>query len=487
VTRLATLDAQGLRCEAWGGKVRPIGLVMNPNTAGALFDRLESNGIDVCYVHRSALEAMHLPVELEPLRDGERRAPHEWLAGAGSRPSLAPSLERGERELLVGAWQDGAGDPFAEAADGAELLAAVVAFRDAFKTAKRPDGWTFMHTASGTGWNLMHYPWSYGRRARNLGEQLLAPEAEFALAVQRPEDRGDHLGREAQRGQLEVPYGGKWWRLNPHDGHDLKWTHAYDVNGQRLAACSRLRLPLGEPRRLSAPSRIPAIEEGFPGYHLISHVEHPWGERIPAIFDAGWHTSPRVKMALDLGVPIRIDESIIWPNSIAYLDPWYEAMRDARANLIAGRARDFGERGWNAHTLALGALKQAYLQPLGRLRSAKAAARNDRYYRPSWYDHVIGRELAVEYLRLHQLAELDVPVLAVYFDAIVIESDEPDLHAAAPPPLAVSDQLGKYKPIGSLRTPAAHRALFGRSPRSVTEAPGADVGRLIKAIKAASQ
>ncbi|HUE26287.1 MAG TPA: hypothetical protein VMP89_05900 [Solirubrobacteraceae bacterium] len=473
MTRLAALDGEGFYVEG----ARPVTHSMV--SASRIFDALDERNIDVCYVHASALERMGLPVELEPLRDRERPPPHEWLAGAGSRPSLAPSLARGERELLVGAWQDGAGDPFAEAADGAELLAAVVAFRDAFKTAKRPEGWAFMHTAAGTGWNLMHYPWSYGRRARNLGEQLLAPEADML---------GSSLRWSSDRGQVEVPYGGKWWRLNPHEAHDLKWTHAYDVNGQRLAACSRLRLGVGEPRQLArGSSRIAAIEEGFPGYHLVSHIEHPWGERIPAIFEPGWHTTPRVKMALDLQVPVRIDESVVWPNSVAYLDPWYEAMRDARAQLLANRLCEVNERGWKAYTLALGALKQAYLQPLGRLRSAKAAARNDRYYRPSWYDHVIGRELAVEYLRLHQLAERDVQVLAVYFDAIVIESSEPDLYVAAPPPLEVSDQLGKYKPVGSIPTSKARRALFGTArsadPR-VWTAPSADVGRLIKTIKA---
>lgn len=461
MTRLATLDNEALRVEG-------VGVLAGPWRCPArrLFGTMRELRVDVLYVHRSALEQLGLPAELEPLKDGERRRePHPWLAGAESRASLAPSLEQDSRELLVGAWQDGPGDAFGDARDGDELLAAVVAFRDAFRLGKlRPNGWTFKHTASGTGWRLMHSQWSHGRRAHNLGDRLEQPEPALQMA----------------RGQVEVPYGGRWWRLNPHDGWDRPYVHAYDVNGQRLAACSRLPLGVGAPRPVDRATALAAIEAGLPGYHRIDAIEHPWPERIPPIFEPGWHTTPRVLMALQLGIPLQVGESVVWSEAVTYLDPFYEAMRLARNWLLERRLEQVSEAGWRAHSLALGALKQAYLQPLGRLRSAKAAARADRYYRPSWYDHVIGRELAVEYLRLHQLAELGVPVLAVYFDAIVVESDQADVFAAAPKPLELSTQLGKFKPVGSLPTRQAHRALLGDRH----DAP-ADVGRLIKALKAA--
>ena len=90
---------------------------------------------------------------------------------------------------------------------------------------------------------------------------------------------------------------------------------------------------------------------------------------------------------------------------------------------------------------------------------------------------MIGAELARQYLRMHQLAEIKAPVMAVYFDTIIIESDRPQPDDDATlGVLEVSTQLGKYKPVGTLPADQARTILYD-GPR------GTNVGALVKALK----
>jgi hypothetical protein len=440
-----------------------------------LFAGMHANQVEVLYVHRSALEPMGLPLELEPPAPGEKRPRHPWLEGAtvaGERVShsaLSPSIECGDLEVLIGAWQDGAGDPFEDAADARELRDATIAYRDAFKAKGRPRGWTFRNSAISTGWKLMHAPWSRGARKARL--------AELATDDPLPTLEG------ASGLQVEVPYGGRWAR-DPAAGGELPWALAWDVNGQRLAATARLSLGVGGLEHITP--ELEDFDPKLPGYHLVRSIEHPFPGLIPAVFEPGWHTTPRLRMAHQLGIPFELEQSWVWRQHVPYLNPWYEAMRDARLRLLGQQAVYQGAVGPNvghiprALELALGALKQTYLQPLGRLRSTRARDTHSPHYRPDWYDHVIGQELGREYLRLHQLAELGIPVLAVYFDTIIIEADTPDLLAGAPAPIEVSSQLGKFKPLGVLPIEDAREHLYA-GPR------GQDVGALVKALKAGGQ
>jgi hypothetical protein len=479
---IAALGADGWHQE---GRSRPITIAW-PNVEPTIewwLRGMRRHEVDVLYVHASALELLGLPAELEPPAPGDRRPRHPWLAGVtfeGQRVShqaLAPSIECAGLEVLIGAYQGGAGDPFDAAGDARELLAATLAFREAFKGRGRGRGWAYRNSAIQTGWKLMHAPWERGARKGRLAELAARPGNPL------PELEG--AGR-----QVEVPYGGRWARdpAGPRsatpDGRELGWVLAWDVNGQRLAATGRLSLGVGGADHVTWRDAGASFDPKLPGYHLVRSVEHPHAGLIPAIFEPGWHTTPRVAMARHLGIAFELEQSWIWPHHVPYLNPWYEAMRDARLQLLVQAAVYQGASGPNvghlgrAHAIALGALKQCYLQPLGRLRSLKAREQGSPLYRPDWYDHVIGQELAREYLRLHQLAVINVPVLAVYFDTIIIESDTPDLVAGAPAGIEVSSQLGKFKPLGVLPTADAHQALYGgeRNP---------DVGALVKALKAA--
>lgn len=464
--KLATLDSYGWHLE--GAPTVRHAFRAIPASCQDIADYLAGAGAEVMYVHASALKQLGLPATIRPMLPDEPPRSHPFFDVPGSsRRSPAPSVSIDGKEIMFGAYQGGAGDPFADACDGAELLAAVCAFRDAFDPP-----FAFLNSSAVTGWHQMHRPWLYGKR-RKRGEAIRESNAEPV-----PID-GVPAGA-----QCEVPYG-SWSRpeLAPETrkarsfNPDHPYVKAYDVNGQRLAACSRLPLGVGTPTHWEGPGPPRPEPLTLPGYHRVTSITDAYPGLIPPIFQPGWHTTPRLRMAESLGLDFTVSESWIWPEGVAYLDPFYEAMRDARTCLRALERPPAGfHPDWRngPASLALGALKQAYLQPLGRLRSAKMANTGDPLYRPSWYDHIIGQELAREYLRLHQLAEAGVPVLAVYFDTIIIESDTPDLDDA-PDALTISDQLGKYKPIGVLPTEEAHALLYGETEPNV--------GGLVKGLK----
>lgn len=459
--KLAALGADGLWIEDELVPRRPTW--ENQRSVGALFEAMRRFGIGIMHLHASALPLLGLP-ELVPVpAEGERRPHHPWMRAAGklSTRALAPSVECDGLELMIGAYQGGWGDPFADAADARELLRAHVAFMRALATKEHPRGWAYRNSAALTGWQLMHAPWKHGPRAARL-KAMDTGTSPLKL-------KGLDVGA-----QVEVPFGSRWVRKQTkRPTHPV--VSAWDVNGQRLSACARLSLGLGEAelRRSGEP-----FDRKLPGYHYVTKITDPFRGKIPAPFERGWHTTPRVAMADYLGISFKITHSWVWPEHLPYLNPWYERMRDARAELRAQLVTFQGAHGPNvggqghAVALALDALKQCYLQPLGRLRSARSRERREPFYRPHWYDAVIGQELAREYLRLHALATEGVRVLAVYFDTIIIEGES----AEPPPSLPVSDQLGKYKLVGSLPSELAHELLYTEN--------GTNVPALIAGMKA---
>jgi hypothetical protein len=441
--RLAAIGDDGVWIE---GQPHPRPLGGGDLRAAEIFNRMQHNGVKVLYVHPSGLELLGLPSQIQHALPGAGRPAHKWLEGPlplGGKPistrSLAPSIECGDMEILIGAYQGGSGSPFDLADDAQELLEAALAFRDAFE---RP--WTFRNSAMMTGWHLMTAPW---KDTTQRGRRLAAHRDWHTN--ERPLLAGVEPGT-----QIEQPLGA-WARAKSKRPRKLPYVVGWDVNAQRLAASARLSVGVGglehRPAGGVTPPSERLIDTKLPGYHLITKIKHPHKGLIPPLMEPGWHTTPRVAMAHYLGIEIDVKESWVWNEHVPFFNPWYEQMRDARARLMDNslpedKGDQLGRRN-PAKEIALMALKQAYLEPFGRLRSERSRTTGSIYYRPDWYDAVIGNEVAREYLRLHQLAELGEQVLAVYFDTIIIETDEP---TNPPTPIQLSTQLGKYKPVGEV-------------------------------------
>lgn len=454
-TRIAALDRQCLISED-GGVTVPLPELLPIVTAARLFEIMDRSGTDVLHVHSSALERIGLPVELKDRARGESRPDHPFVADVTYRGerinqrALAPSIRCGRREIIIGAYQGhGAGDPFAEAKNAGELAAAQVAFRDAFRTPDHPNGFAYKNSAQVTGSQLMHAPWRRRRGAPDLRKRIVIPE----------------LAGHPPGAMTEKPF--VWTRDKTIPSHH-KHVAAWDINSQRLSACSGLALGIeGIEHRPGTE-----FDKRLPGYHHVIGMGAPGSFDLPWPMEIGWHATPLVAMAIELGFSVAITDSIVWTEHKRYLEPFYQTMRDARNKLIDQMTQ--GEPGAErkAAMHAAAALKDCYLQPFGRFRSIKSREEDSPYYRPHWYDSLISNELARQYLTMYRLAAIPVPILAIYFDTIIIETDDP---STPPHPIVVSNQLGKYKPVGNLSLKQARAILYdGERPK-----PGA----LVKELK----
>jgi hypothetical protein len=353
--------------------------------------------VDQLYLLPGALEELGLPEAIGP-----NELPHNWMIGT-SRPRLAPAFkvkpEHGrEVEVLIGAYQIATGDPWDGIDAAHSMVGQAVAFRDALR-------WRYEHSPIVTGWNLMHGLWAPERRQKRL------------------QGLPDHVEAFEEGRQVEIPYG-SWCADKPSA---QGWWHAFDINAQRLAACSRLQLPLG-PLRPCVPLSTDSHHCGY--HHLTRDVFAP-GCAMP-VMKAGWHTTPRIELALQAKLPVAIDRSLVYDESIDYLTPFYERLRDARGAL----------QGW---PVAMKVLKDCYLQAIGRLRSSAAQQRNSPWWRPAWYDHIIGCELGRQALHITNIAPR-YPIVGVYFDTLIIATNDPNPSALLP----VSDRLGHFRHLGSI-------------------------------------
>lgn len=415
---IAALDQDGLWLEGDPGPQDPS--MWEWSTADRVIECMEQSAVDVLQIDEWAAQRLlgdpH-SASCFSIRDlGGRGIALPWFEGhdTGGKRAMV-SVTRGQREIRIGCLQDGLGDPFTRRhgpLTGGDLLKAHILFRDALQ------GWTFAHSAMATGWSLMHAGWSYGRRKHALSGKDMT-----RCPVRLP--WGDD--------QLEVPDGTVIHRTPVKDGY----VHAFDLNAQRLAACARLALP------------ISTCEAADPGRVLEKRSTSPQGYLRT---DRGSYMTFERARIEGLGA-LSPAFGVVWADTVPYLDHWYMRLRDARNTLISSHTA--------AARSALAALKQCYLQPLGRFRSGALAEQKSDWYRPEWYDTIIGRELGLQTRRLnaivsecatypHNQSRPETFLAATHYDAILLWSTHSRGDGWLPPAcMKVSDQAGHWKYVGS--------------------------------------
>jgi hypothetical protein len=312
------------------------------------------------------------------------------------------------------------------------------AFRLAFATKKHPEGWEYIASPYGTAAALLDGLWKEHPRRLKAPDLTGTPWDPAVLEI----------GSDT----VERPY--TWVRprkIKPASPH-LHYFQAFDINGQFLSACSGLPCGIGVPDtvdlRYPAGGPLQGADRTLPGYHYAA-AEGPTG--IPEVLQPGWHATPIVAVAQTLGLRVEVLKSYVWHDHCKYLDPWYKAMRDARTYLL--------NRADPAAVAALKLLKDCYTKLIGGLRGKDARERNPAMYQPAWYDSILSQANARQYLTLHRLARIGVPIIAVHLDTVIIESAH-DLQKVYPPGITLTPQLGKYKPAGVITAKEGRALLY---------------------------
>lgn len=211
-------------------------------------------------------------------------------------------------------------------------------------------------------------------------------------------------------------------------GEPQRWCYGFDLNANYLGAASNLALPTGEPAEMTFAGPVSGGR--------AAGTPIPPGYWRPGGGDT-WVTTPALSPGPFQGWG--------YPEHHQYLQPWYKALRDARAALIPGAALD--------------AVKATYRQGWGRLMSPNRAESDfsQRLYQPYWGQAVIAN--ARERLR-RRLARLPYPPAAVDTDGIFVISRREDSRVLALElGLEIGAGLGQWRIIGRCPGRAALREL----------------------------
>lgn len=395
-----------------------------------------SHGFGQIWIHRSALAGLGLPQALTGT------TPRDLARVGREHPFTAPGRFRFHPAGLS-YWikaRDGDGhrvdfgipaydgsSPFNACRDARELRAAATLFASHL-------GIPFADTPGSTGAALLRAVHS------GPGARRLEPSGDPPEPATRPVTERDF----------------SWWRPPDLDERTAAELHAYDVNGNYLAACSSIELGLGAWEELGDGRTSIAVNPRIPGYWLCRLLP-PGDPRLPDPLDpAGrardrdrWLATPTAELAVELGRVQSVLHAVIWPERSRVLAPWYERIRDARTSLAAA-AVTIGERGelradseTRPALVALRAVKDAANLTIGQL-AAHFRSVGDELYRPDWRHAVIARARANLYRHLAAAAH------RTGRRPVAVDHDTVWFAGPADPPVPLDSRLGRFKYVGSV-------------------------------------
>ena len=209
------------------------------------------------------------------------------------------------------------------------------------------------------------------------------------------------------------------------------YLHSWDINGMYLAAASSLALPVGKATHVGpsvlhpeTPHSPATRQQNLPGYFKIEGKD-------------SWVTTPTLELMIQVHGDVHVEQSFVWETHHRWLEPWYRALRDARAELGRG-------------SVAARALKEVYTAGVGRLGSTRRSSGTDPLYQPYWRHAVIAEANARLSRKIRQardragVAPIAVDV-ATGGDASPVGPSE----TAETLGFKMSDQLGHWKHTGS--------------------------------------
>lgn len=416
-----------------------------PKSVADLGELAEAHELAQIWIHETALSALGLPSGIDDASPPAARV-HGFTDASGpwqsSRPELAGRAYWWRKgadgfDLLIPTYGR-TDNAFRGVRSAAELLAAVAAWHIATRGAR------WMGTGAITSDVLIR---------ELLGERLEASQCPPPVV-------------EKSAAELAL-----YWHRRPDvdAGRRYRFVHALDVNAAYLTAAGSIELGAGAVRHVDFP---PSFGRPAPGLYGFDLEASPWRFVEPAPYvrpswteeaELFWCTAPTAERLVQYGLePI---EAWLYGRQSRYLRPWYERLRDARAELLGGP--------WPA----LEAVRQTYRQGIGRLAAdeGRTLSRGVEYlddepaFQPVWSWSVIAEARC----RLQRkIAGLDELPVAVDTDALYFLSSRrtPDELAVALG-LTVGDGLGQWKSHGTARARDAVEILSSRrdSARIVAE------------------
>ncbi|WP_407563147.1 telomere-associated protein Tap [Streptomyces sp. 184] len=282
-----------------------------------------------------------------------------------------------------------------------------------------------------------------------------------------PEEHPVAAGREAGQAIDEEAY--DWVRPEGFTDAEcrLPYVIGLDVNMAFAAAANRLTVGLSAPVHTDGPR----FDKKIPGAWYVDLSPVELDPRLPSPFTPtgdrptgpAWYATPTVAYAAELGHDVRPLEAWLRPEAGAYLDPWYERLRDAYMATMAdlGVTKELTEAEYVAvmaghkevdptAAAVLSAVKATVKGGIGKLREraqGKAKFRTDQRWaaleRPTWRPDIRAAVIAAARVNMHRkmtkMAAYGRYPVAVLSDCVVYP-------AATPSPLDLLPRTPEGKP-----------------------------------------
>ncbi|WP_042395385.1 telomere-associated protein Tap [Streptacidiphilus carbonis] len=234
---------------------------------------------------------------------------------------------------------------------------------------------------------------------------------------------------------------------------ELPWAVGVDVNMAFAAAANRLNLGLGAPVHVQQPR----FDKTLPGSWFVDLSHIAFDPRLPNPFTPdgeqpqgpAWYATPTVAYAVELGHGVQPLEGWLRPEHGAYLDPWYQRLRDAYLATMAelGVTAALGPAEFLAamehhkeqdpgRAAVLSAIKATVKGGIGKLRERPQGARHrpgERWpalERPTWRPDIRAAVISAARINMHRkmlalATRADLYPVAVLSDCVVYPSPGP--------------------------------------------------------------
>ncbi len=238
-----------------------------------------------------------------------------------------------------------------------------------------------------------------------------------------------------------------WSRTLQPEEMGYRYLIAIDRNNMYLAATSGLHVGSGNYQYNNVPT---VFNKKQPGLWLVSLSGDSAfsSELLPAVIkNKSWQDTAMVQAAIECGYQVTVHAAYMFPEAHTTFNHWYTALRDA----LVTYTNTTKYKNTLARTAAIETVKMMYRQTIGLMGHQPDTDNGETFHwysRPDIFNAVVGESKRRMFLTLTSLVTANIPVVAVYVDAIYFLSNQP-IETALPTTIVISDQIGKFKHKGS--------------------------------------
>ncbi len=224
---------------------------------------------------------------------------------------------------------------------------------------------------------------------------------------------------------------------------EMGYVHIFDRNGQYLAGGTGAECGEGDPIRVAGPR----YDKSICGIWYVEASDPPYG--FPQPLEGDYATSAMIEAMVFLGMRVTIHGGWMWKNHHRTMNTWCKKWWDLRLDLRTNTEKYPNRQAASAAEKMSKIIPNRAISWLD-LTGDRGNTKNP-LHRPDIRNQLVGMSRArmlITAMRIYNLYQMR-PV-TIRTDEIAWTSNEPDIERAFPEMLRRRDELGGFKPVGTL-------------------------------------